>query len=198
METFVIILIIISAYIIGSIPFSLLVGKFIAGVDIRQRGSGNIGATNVLRTLGTGGAILALLGDLLKGLVATWLGMLVGGPGLAAICAILVIIGHCYSVFLAFKGGKGVATSAGIMLYLMPKVVVILLVTFVIVVALSKYVSLGSITVATLFPVMAVLLSYSNVYIIMSFVMAIIVVFQHRENIVRLRNGKENRIGQKV
>lgn len=198
METLLIILIIISAYIIGSIPFSLLVGKFMAGIDIRQSGSGNIGATNVLRTLGTGGAILALLGDLLKGLVATWLGMLVGGPGLAAICAILVIIGHCYSVFLAFKGGKGVATSAGIMLYLMPKVVVILLVTFVIVVALSKYVSLGSITVATLFPVMAVLLSYSNVYIIMSFVMAIIVVFQHRENIERLRNGRENRIGQKV
>ncbi len=198
MDTLIIIIVIISAYVIGSIPFSLLVGKFVAGIDIRQKGSGNIGATNVLRTLGVGGAILALLGDLLKGIVATWLGMVVGGSGLAAVCAILVIVGHCYSMFLGFKGGKGVATSAGIMLYLMPKVVVILLITFVIVVVLSKYVSLGSITVAALFPVMAISLNYNNAYIIMSLIMMIIVVFQHRENIIRLRNGTENKIGQRV
>lgn len=198
MGGFLVILAIITAYLLGSIPFSLLVGKLVAGIDIRTLGSRNVGATNVLRTLGTKGAILALLGDMLKGVVAVWLGLLIGGEGLAAACGVIAILGHCFSVFLGFKGGKGVATSAGIILYLMPKVVVILLITFVIVVALSKYVSLGSLTIALLFPVLAISYNYNNAYILMSIIMAIIVVFQHRENISRLRDGTENKLGQKV
>ncbi len=198
MGEFLVILALVVSYFLGSIPFSLLVGKLVAGVDIRTKGSGNVGATNVLRTLGTKGAILALLGDALKGVVAVWLGMLIGGPLLAAACAVISILGHCFSVFLGFNGGKGVATTAGIILYLMPKVVVVLLVTFIIIVALSRYVSLGSITVAVLFPLMAFLLDYNNAYIIMSIFMAVLVIYRHKENIAKLKNGTESKIGQRV
>lgn len=198
MAIFLIILAIIAAYLLGSIPFSLLVARLMAGVDIRSEGSGNVGATNVLRTLGTKGALLALLGDMLKGVTAVLLGLLIGGEGLAAVCGVLAIIGHCFPVFLGFKGGKGVATSAGIILFLMPRIVIILLIIFLIIVFLSRYVSLASITIATLFPILAIFFSYSNAYILMSLIMAIIVVFQHRENIKRLREGNENKVGQRV
>ncbi|NLJ71921.1 MAG: glycerol-3-phosphate 1-O-acyltransferase PlsY [Syntrophomonadaceae bacterium] len=198
MAIFLIILAIIAAYLLGSIPFSLLVARLMAGVDIRSQGSGNVGATNVLRTLGTKGAVFALLGDMLKGVAAVLLGLLISGEGLAAVCGVLAIIGHCYPVFLGFKGGKGVATSAGIILFLMPKIVIILLIVFLIIVFLSRYVSLASITIAILFPVLAISYGYNNAYILMSLIMAIIVVFKHRENIKRLRDGNENKVGQRV
>lgn len=192
------IILVLACYIIGSIPFSLLVARVMAGVDIRVTGSGNVGATNVLRTLGPTGAIAALLGDALKGLLATWLGFVIGGTVLAAICAVVVVIGHCYSIFLGFKGGKGVATSAGVMLYLMPKIIIVLLVTFVIIIALSRYVSLGSITVAALFPVMVIMFDHPGAYIIMSIFIAIVVIYRHKENIERLRTGTESKIGQRA
>lgn len=198
MAIFLIILAIIAAYLLGSIPFSLLVARLMAGVDIRSQGSGNVGATNVLRTLGTKGAVFALLGDMLKGVAAVLLGLLISGEGLAAVCGVSAIIGHCYPVFLGFKGGKGVATSAGIILFLMPKIVIILLIVFLIIVFLSRYVSLASITIAILFPVLAISYGYNNAYILMSLIMAIIVVFKHRENIKRLRDGNENKVGQRV
>lgn len=192
------IILVLLCYLIGSIPFSLLVAKLMAGVDIRAMGSGNVGATNVLRTLGPKGAILALLGDAFKGFLAVWLGMIIGGSLLAAICGLVVVIGHCFSVFLGFKGGKGVATTAGLMLYLMPKLIVVLLVTFVIIAFLSRYVSLASITVATLFPVMIILFNFPLEYIIMGILLAIIVIYRHKENIERLRQGTESKIGQRV
>ncbi|NLB89254.1 MAG: glycerol-3-phosphate 1-O-acyltransferase PlsY [Syntrophomonadaceae bacterium] len=192
------IIIVLLSYLIGSIPFSLLVPKLMAGVDIRTTGSGNVGATNVLRTLGAKGAIIALIGDVLKGFVAAWLGMMVGGTLLAAICGLVVVIGHCYSVFLKFNSGKGVATAAGVMLYLMPKIIIVLLVTFVIITFLSRYVSLASITVAALFPVMVILFNFPLEYTIMSILMAILVIYRHKENIERLRQGTESKIGQKM
>lgn len=192
------IILVLLCYLIGSIPFSLIVARLMAGVDIRAMGSGNVGATNVLRALGPKGAIAALLGDAFKGFLAVWLGMLLGGSILAAICGLVVVIGHCFSVFLGFKGGKGVATTAGVMLYLMPKIIVVLLVTFVIIAFLSRYVSLASITVAALFPVMIILFNFQLEYIIMGFLLAIIVIYRHRENIERLRQGTESKIGQRV
>ncbi len=191
-------LVVVGAYLIGSIPFSLIVGKLMAGVDIRKQGSGNVGATNVLRSLGTQGAILALIADALKGVAAVWAGLLVGGAMLAAVCGVAVVLGHCFSVFLSFKGGKGVATSGGIVLFLMPKVILALLAAFILIVFLSRYVSLGSITVAALLPVLAFTLNYDFAYVLMSLVLAFIVIWHHKDNITRLKEGTESKIGQRI
>ncbi len=188
--------IILLCYIIGSIPFSYLLGQIFGKVDIRSKGSGNVGATNVLRTSGAVVAGVSLGCDLGKGVLAAWLGMLVGGPVIAAGCGLVAIVGHCYSVFLSFRGGKGVATSAGVILYLMPEVLFILLLTFIIVVLFSRYVSLGSLIAAVVFPVAAIGIERFWPYIILSFLMVILVIYRHRGNISRLRNGMESKIGQ--
>lgn len=189
---------IVLCYLIGSIPFSLIFGMALGKVDIRTRGSGNIGATNVLRTSGIAVALLALAADLCKGLAAAWIGTAVGGPGLAALCAAAVITGHCYSVFLNFKGGKGVATSAGIMVFLMPNVFVVVLITFILIVTLTRYVSLGSIVGAIAFPLLAAFVfPQPTAYIIMSIYMIVLVLYRHKDNFIRLRQGKESKITDK-
>lgn len=192
------VLLVILAYLIGSIPFSYFFSRLIGGVDIRSKGSGNVGATNVLRNLGVGAAILALSGDVIKGLVAAWLGVYFGGPILGALCAMAAIIGHCWPVFLNFKGGKGVATSAGIVAFLMPAAVAILLVVFILIVAISKYVSLGSVSVAFLLPIVALLIGADIAYILLSILIAVLVIYKHRENIKRLRAGVEPKVKEKA
>lgn len=191
--------IVILCYIIGSIPFSLIFGKLLGRVDIRTRGSGNIGATNVLRTAGLSVALLALLADIGKGLIAAWLGIGIGGTVMAALCCIAVIGGHCYSVFLRFQGGKGVATSAGIIAFLMPDILVVLLVTVILAVVITRYMSLGSIIAALLFPVLTAFIFPQPVpYIILSIIMAIMVLYRHKENIKRLLAGQESKITDKA
>lgn len=189
---------VIVCYLIGSIPFSFLLVRLAGGEDIRTKGSGNVGATNVLRTTGIGVAVLALVGDLLKGLLAAWLGSIIGGPVLAAVCAAVSVIGHCYPVFLGFRGGKGVATSGGIILLLTPKVFWVLLVVFLTVVLLTRYVSLASVTIAVLFPVACIVLGYPVPFIIMAVLMGLLVTFRHRENIERLRSGTEPKLGHRA
>jgi len=184
-------------YIIGAIPFSYLV-SLTQGVDIMTRGSGNVGATNVLRTLGPAAAAAALIADVFKGIVAAWIGSMTGSEWMIAGCALAAVIGHCYSVFLRFAGGKGVATSAGIIIYLLPRELLILLVVFVVLVALLRYVSLGSITVAALFPILTLIMREPAALIVMSLLMAILVIYQHRENIQRLRSGTEPKLGAKA
>ncbi|HOQ09876.1 MAG TPA: glycerol-3-phosphate 1-O-acyltransferase PlsY [Syntrophomonadaceae bacterium] len=188
---------ILLCYIIGAIPFSYLV-SLTQGVDIRTRGSGNVGATNVLRTLGPAAAAAALIADVFKGIVAAWIGSMTGSEWMIAGCALAAVIGHCYSVFLRFAGGKGVATSAGIIIYLLPRELLILLVVFVVLVALLRYVSLGSITVAALFPILTLIMREPAALIVMSLLMAILVIYQHRENIQRLRSGTEPKLGAKA
>ena len=188
---------ILLCYIIGAIPFSYLV-SLTKGVDIRTRGSGNVGATNVLRTLGPAAAAAALIADVFKGIVAAWIGSMTGSEWMIAGCALAAVIGHCYSVFLRFAGGKGVATSAGIIIYLLPRELLILLVVFVVLVALLRYVSLGSITVAALFPILTLIMREPAALIVMSLLMAILVIYQHRENIQRLRSGTEPKLGAKA
>lgn len=183
-------------YLLGAIPFSYLFVRILKGFDIRKHGSGNVGSTNVLRTAGKGVAVAALTGDLMKGVLAAWLGLHFGGEILAAICAAAAVIGHCWSPFLGFKGGKGVATSAGVMLFLMPKVFLALLILFIIIVVISRYVSLASTSVALLFPLMAYIFYKPNYLLIMSFTLAVLVIYQHRENISRLCNGTEGKIGR--
>lgn len=190
--------IIILCYLIGSIPFSYLFGRIFAGVDIRSRGSGNVGATNVLRTMGVGAGLGALAADGLKGVLVAWIGQLAGGPVLVAVCCGLAIVGHCYPIFLRFRGGKGVATAAGIMLFLMPKIFLILLFVFVAVVIITRYVSMASLVAAVLFPLLAISFSQSIPYILLSTLMAVMVVYRHRENIRRLRNGTESKLGDKA
>lgn len=182
------------SYLIGAIPFSYLFGKYLGKVDISKRGSGNIGATNVLRSTGVSVAVLALIGDLFKGLIAAWLGLRWGGAWVAAACGAAVVLGHCYSVFLSFKGGKGVATAAGVILFLMPQILLVLLATMILSVALTRYVSLGSVLAAALLPILCLILAEPWPYTIMSFLLAALVLYRHRSNIKRLISGQEARI----
>ncbi|MBO8159561.1 glycerol-3-phosphate 1-O-acyltransferase PlsY [Thermosyntropha sp.] len=190
--------VIVLCYLIGSIPFSFIFSRLWGEEDIRKKGSGNVGATNVLRTAGIKAALPALIGDLLKGIVAAFLGMKAGGEVWASVCAAAAVIGHCYPVFLRFKGGKGVATAGGVVLFLMPKILGILALIFIVVVIISRYVSLGSIIAAFMFPIMAIVLDQPLSYIILSVFLAFLVIYKHRENIMRLRQGKELKLGQKA
>lgn len=186
------------SYLIGAIPFSYLFGKYLGKVDISQRGSGNIGATNVLRSTGVSVAVLALIGDLLKGLIAAWLGLRWGGAWVAAACGVAVVLGHCYSIFLSFKGGKGVATAAGVILFLMPQILLVLLATMILSVAMTRYVSLGSVLAAALLPILCLILAEPWSYTIMGFLLAALVLYRHRSNIKRLISGQEARITDKA
>jgi glycerol-3-phosphate acyltransferase PlsY len=143
-------------------------------------------------------ALASLVGDLLKGVIAAWLGLHFGGETLGAVCAAAAVIGHCWTVFLGFKGGKGIATSAGTLLVLMPTILLILLATFVTIVAVSRFVSLGSVCVAILFPILTIIMNEPLPYILMSFVLAGTVIFRHRTNIDRLRRGVETKINEKA
>lgn len=198
--------IIFSCYILGSIPFSYLTVKLFSGTDIREKGSGNVGATNVLRLMGWKVAGAALAGDLLKGFFAAMLayyasiytGSALEPDFMAIFGGLLAIIGHCWPVFLGFRGGKGVATSAGALLFVMPVQVLILAAVFVLVIVLSRYVSLGSVIAALMLPV-AVLVSSDNVsFLKISLAITAIVVFKHRGNIAKLMNGTERKLGEKA
>jgi glycerol-3-phosphate acyltransferase PlsY len=186
-------LLLLAAYLLGSIPTGLLLAKA-CGVDIRTAGSGNIGATNVYRTLGRSVGILTLIGDCLKGavpvLAAKSLGMdvrWVAAVGLAA------FLGHVYTVFLGFKGGKGVATALGVFLGTSPGAVLLALAVFALVLWKGRYVSLASITAAAAMPVFVALLDRQPVIIAMTVLVSSLVIYKHRENIRRLRSGTENR-----
>ncbi len=185
-------------YFIGAIPFSYIFSRFFGGIDIRSIGTGNVGATNVLRSVGIKIAIASLAGDLFKGVLAAWLGLYFGGIMMASICASIAVVGHCWPIFLGFKGGKGVATSAGVILFLMPSVFLVLLVTFVALIAVTRYVSLGSVCGAIIVPLLVLITHQPWPYFIMCLLLAIIVLFRHRTNIERLRKGTEKRINEKA
>ena len=186
-------LLLLAAYLIGSIPTGLLLAKA-CGVDIRTTGSGNIGATNVYRTLGRSVGILTLVGDCLKGavpvLAAKFLGLDVRWIAAVGIAAFL---GHIYTVFLGFKGGKGVATALGVFLATSPGAVLLALVVFAVVLWKGRYVSLASITAAAAMPVFIALLDRQPVIIAMTVLVSLLVIFKHRENIQRLRSGTESK-----
>lgn len=186
------------SYLLGSIPFSYIFSRLWGGVDIRERGSGNVGATNVLRTLGLKVALPAFIGDFFKGWLGAFLGMKMGGEALAAYCALAAVIGHCYPVFLGFRGGKGVATAGGAVLFLMPDVLGLLALVFLAVIFISRYVSLGSITAAFALPIIAFILDKPRIFILLSVLLAVLVIYKHQENIKRLLTGQEPKIGEKA
>ena len=183
----------IIAYFLGSIPTGLLLAKA-AGVDIRSSGSGNIGATNVYRTLGRSVGVMTLVGDCLKGLLpvlaARYLAF--SDPWIAAV-GLAAFLGHVYTIFLCFKGGKGVATALGVFLGISPLAVGGALVIFIAVVWKSRYISLGSITAAAVMPGLVAVIDGRPPLVLMSVFIAALVVWKHRENIQRLRAGVENK-----
>jgi len=195
-------IIIIIAYLLGNISTSYIVAKRLAGVDIRTQGSGNAGSTNVLRTLGKKAGALTFIGDVLKGLIAVLLARLIAygahmDQGICAYFAVVaVVLGHNYPAFLGFKGGKGVATSLGSMLGMNPLVAIICLGFFIIVVAITKYVSLGSILGIGLSPII-MLINHNTKGFLVTLILTISVAITHKENIKRLINGTERKIGKK-
>jgi glycerol-3-phosphate acyltransferase PlsY len=186
---------ILIAYLLGAIPFGYLLTKFTTGKDVRSEGSGNIGATNVLRAAGRGAAMATLVLDMAKGFAAVWIaGMLTDqSPGWMADAALAVMVGHAFPIFLGFKGGKAVATFVGAFLYLTPVPMLAALVVFVITVAVTGYISAGSILAAATFPLGVWLILHPTPNELIAAVIAAgIVVYRHQENIERIRAGKES------
>jgi len=181
-------------YFLGSIPFSFIVSKYLGKIDIRHHGSGNSGATNVFRTLGKKAGLLAFLGDFIKGMLAALIGLKFFDTNGALICAGLAIIGHCYPIWLKFKGGKGVATSAGMIIALTPLVGLILVVYQLTVIYKSRLMSLASITAAALYPILVVAFGYQVEYIAYSTFIGLFVIYRHRANLKRLLNGTEAKL----
>ena len=204
------IIVAIIAYLIGSINFSVILSKKMAGFDVREKGSGNAGTTNMLRAVGKKGAALTLLCDILKGVVSILIAMFIGWAFkvenqslLVQIAGIAVVIGHTFPIFFGFKGGKGVATSLGILIMTNWQIGLICLVFGIVLIILTTMVSLGSCTAAVLFPVLTLFISENYIvsqgsgYFVFSIILAIIVLFNHRSNIKRILSGTENKISFK-
>jgi glycerol-3-phosphate acyltransferase PlsY len=182
---------------VGAIPVGYVVAR-ILGVDIRRRGSGNIGATNVLRTAGWTPALATLLGDIVKGYVATWVGSRAGSaPAWAGGAAVLAVIGNCWPVFLGFRGGKGVATGVGAFLHITPWALAPAAVVWVSLVASFRLVSLASVCAVAGLPLAILALGYPPVLAAAGLAVAAIVIARHHENIVRLLAGTERRFGER-
>jgi glycerol-3-phosphate acyltransferase PlsY len=184
------------SYLLGSLPVGVLLAK-LKGRDPRTVGSGNIGATNVMRAAGKSIGILTLLGDILKGFIPVWLAMRFGlsEVGIAAV-GLAVFAGHLFPLYLKFKGGKGIATALGVFLAFNYLAVLINVVIFVAILLKWRYVSLGSLVCAALMPVILVVLNAPAPYVILCIAIAVLVFYKHRENIARLRAGRENKIGR--
>ena len=193
------VLLIAVGYGLGSIPTGLLIARWQAGVDIRQHGSGNIGMTNVLRAVGKGAAVLTLVGDLSKGILPVLLARAwLTSPWTLGMVALAAIIGHVYPLFAGFHGGKGVATSLGAFIPLLPSPLLISGVVFVSCVAFRRQVSLGSLAAAASLPIAALLWGSPIAYILYSSITAALIWYRHGENIYRLLSGPEPTIGQRV
>ncbi len=209
MATYIIVAII--AYLLGSISFSVIISKKVAGFDVREKGSGNAGTTNVLRSVGKGAAAITLICDVLKGVVAVLIAFLAGkivrgldNSLLIQLAGIFVILGHTFPIFFKFKGGKGIATSLGVLLITNWQIGLICLVFALVLMALTRMVSVGSIAAAVLFPVLVLFINQNYLvpannwsYLIYSIILAVIVIFNHRTNIKRLLAGEENKLSFK-
>jgi len=189
------ILILIAAYLVGAIPTGVILTRLTGGEDIRKTGSGNIGATNVYRTAGRKMGVITLLGDALKGLLPVLVVSLAfpDDATLVALTASAAFLGHCYPVYLGFKGGKGVATGLGIFLVLSPLSVLVAFLIFAALVWKTRYVSLGSISAAASIPLLILLFGGATATFAGGLFIAAIIIWRHRENIDRLIKGQENK-----
>ena len=201
------ILLMVISYILGSVPNALWIGKVFKGIDIREHGSRNTGSTNAARVLGAKLGILTLILDVSKGLVPTLIAILLRVDFfqnltkilnfdyvLVGICAIL---GHVFSMFMNFKGGKAVATTLGVFLILVPKAILFAAIVFFVVFAISRYVSLSSVLAAISLPIFIYFLYQQTIYVILGILIAILIAVKHRSNIERLKNGTESKFSLK-
>lgn len=211
MATYIIVAVI--AYLIGSINFSIILSKKMAGFDIREKGSGNAGTTNMLRSVGKKAAAITLICDILKGVVSILIAVLAGkiiknldNALLVQLAGIFVIIGHTFPVFFKFKGGKGIATALGVLLMINWQIGLICLIFALVLMALTKMVSVGSIAAAILFPILVAFIDQNYIvptsnsnwsYLVFSIIVALLVIFNHRANVQRILNGTENRLSFK-
>ena len=211
MATYIIVAVI--AYLIGSINFSIILSKRMAGFDIREKGSGNAGTTNMLRSVGKKAAVITLICDILKGVVSILIAVLAGkiiknldNALLVQLAGIFVIIGHTFPVFFKFKGGKGIATALGVLLMINWQIGLICLIFALVLMALTKMVSVGSIAAAILFPILVAFIDQNYIvptsnsnwsYLVFSIIVALLVIFNHRANVQRILNGTENKISFK-
>jgi len=183
---------IVLAYLLGSLSFGLLIARMYGGADLRRRGSGNIGATNVARTLGKTAGILTLLGDGAKGLVAVLLAQAWGQASiLPAVVACVAVLGHMFPLYYGFRGGKGMATALGVLLPTLPLPLLGGVLVWLVVVTIWRYVSVGSILAALVVPLLAVLGSYPWSFVLAAVLIALLVLYKHRDNVHRLRQGSE-------
>lgn len=185
-------------YLLGSLNSSLIVGKFY-GVDVRQHGSGNAGATNTLRTLGKTAAIIATFGDMLKGFIACIIGWYLTGENGIMAGGVAAIAGHNWPLYFKFKGGKGILTSLAVLLFMDWRIALILLGLFIIIVAVTRYVSLGSILASALFPLVAAIPVFGHEMLFVAFaaLLGIMAVIRHHSNIRRIVSGTESKLGSK-
>ncbi|MCR1899772.1 glycerol-3-phosphate 1-O-acyltransferase PlsY [Irregularibacter muris] len=188
---------IIIAYFIGNFATSYLTSKMMGKIDIREHGSGNAGATNVLRVLGVKAALITFIGDALKGAIVVLMVRPLGHAQLTLACGLAVIIGHNFPLLLKFKGGKGIATSIGVFLVVDPLAAAISVGLGMILIVKSKYVSLGSITGMASLPFVLLILRRPLEIVIFGLLVGLLAVYQHRTNINRLLKGTENKIGSK-
>jgi len=191
-------LLIAFSYLLGSIPFGVVFARA-KGIDLRSVGSGNIGATNVLRAAGKGTALMTLLGDILKGAAAVALAKTFQvGPFYEALCGLAAIVGHDFSLFLGFKGGKGVATSIGVVLIYVPIAGILTVVLWLATVKATRYSSLGAIVSFALLPAVMFLLGQGSQKVIFASLIAALLLLKHAGNIRRLASGTERRVGEKT
>lgn len=193
-------MVLIAAYLLGSINTSIIVSKIMLGDDIRNHGSGNAGATNTLRTVGKKGAVLVVIGDILKTIIAIYIGKLILNfdQNAVFIAGLGTVLGHNFPLYFKFKGGKGIVVSTTAMFFADPVIGLIVFVVAISIMAISKYVSLGSVLGAVLFVVCAFIFKSQNTdFIVFAMMLALLAIYMHKSNIVRLFNGTENKLNFK-
>jgi glycerol-3-phosphate acyltransferase PlsY len=185
---------VLGSYLVGSLSPSVFLGRLLKGVDLREHGSGNPGTTNAFRVLGTPLGIAVLVADFLKGLLPVLLARSVAGPTVVVLCAMATILGHNYSLFLRGSGGKGVATGAGAVMAMTPVILGIQVAVFLVVLLVSRMVSLASLSATVLFPILVLTTAHPLPYDIFSLVGAAVVIYAHRGNVRRIVRGEEPRM----
>ena len=185
----------VAAYLLGAVPFGLLVGKAFGGADIRRAGSGNIGATNVARSLGPAAGVLTLLLDVSKGALAAWAGGALGGPAGASLSGLAAVLGHIFPVYLGFRGGKGVATGLGVFLILDARATAVAALVFLAGVGATRRVSVGSMLGCLSLPLILHYRDAPQGIVATAWACCLLIVYRHRGNLLRLIQGTEPRLG---
>ncbi len=189
---------IIIGYLLGSIPTGIIITKWFRGIDIRNYGSGSMGATNVLRTTGKKAAAIVFAVDILKGVLSILIAQsLSGSPWWVGLAGLMAVVGHNFPIFSQFRGGKGVATALGIFISLFPLSTLMALGLWIICIAVWRYVSLGSIITAALIPVLSLITIKPGPYLLFTCLISLLIIYRHKDNIKRLLEGKESKLGEK-